>query len=132
MFKIEKKKFESNVEMKSEWNMTNLDFQRIDSIFQDIDANYYKCAKGKWKYVTHYLSSLKAFYRYIRPMMNGKEKTRFDSSFSITKKLGNTTKGFEHTEKLHDSLMIKRQFLGMGIFASKNKKIAEEDLKDDL
>lgn len=131
MFEIAIKK-KSEIESHSEWNMTQYDFKRIDEIFYDIDENYSKASKGKNKYISFYLISLKAFYRYLRPLLKTSQQKNYDKEFVILKKLVNNKIKLDKIETLHDNLMQKRQLLGMGIFASRNKPIAEKHLKVDI
>ena len=131
---MKKPKPEDFLEFKSEFHMTQLDFFRLDTILKTIDEYYFRCANLQFKYLLRYLNALKALYNYMRPLLKEITRGDFDKEFKelrhkilVISKLNYET--FEEIEHLHEKLMILRQLIGMGVFAKRDIKIAEKDLK---
>lgn len=131
----QKKEF---MEFKSEWNMTQLDFKRLDEILKRIDEYYFQSSIGKGKDFIKYINSLKALYRYIRPLLKESRRKEYDGEIMAIRrlltdgnKLDNST--FHRIEKLHDKLMDLRQFSGIGLFASPSiRDPTDKYFKDDI
>lgn len=116
--------------------MTQLDFKRIDEIMKHVDEYYFQSSIGRSKFYLYYLNSLKALYRYLRPLMKGNDRTKYDNKFSGIKSKIIQNKDdsmFMKIEELHDEIMNVRQFSGIGLFAYKyTKDPTEAYMKRDL
>lgn len=124
------------IEYKSDFNMAVMDLQRIDIILTRADECSLLCGEGRLNYIIHYFSALRAFYRYLRPLMLGKYRDNFDYFFEILwtniySKKELTWQTFRMLEDLHNYLLRARQSLNIGMPVSVKKQIAEKWLKDE-
>lgn len=127
-------KKKSNVGYKSEWNMTELDFKRMHEILKHIDEYSFQSTIGKTNNQMKYLCSLKALYRYIRPLLVEPKQKEYDRVFKNLRKEASTGNDIvEKIEDLHDDLMKIRQFAGMGMSISpKVRDPTSKYLKKDI
>ena len=123
-------------EYTSEFNMTLFDMQRMDKILTRVDTYSILCgAELKFRYLLPYLNTLKAFYRYIRPLLKKEYYTDYDKRFNQLEK--RMLRGeldynvYKEVEKLHEDLLESRQRLNLGLFVTKKKEIAEKYIKEE-
>ncbi len=111
----------------SEYNMTQYDIARIDKILQAIDDYTLRIGEGDMWCIRAYLNGLRAFYRYLRPLLNKTERTPFETAFRMLYEMVYSQEEynldiFMKIEWLHNELLSSRQWHSLGLFAGPHQK----------
>lgn len=124
------------IAMESEFNMAALDLERIDIILTRADESSLLCGEGRLNYLIHYFSALRAFYRYLRPLMPRGVYDNYDVYFNemwrriyVERKFN--WNSFRQLENLHNFLLTSRQMMKLGLPASRRREISEKWLKPE-
>jgi hypothetical protein len=119
-------KVEFTPTLMSEYNMTQYDIARIDKILQKIDDYTLMIGEGDSWFIIAYLNGLRAFYRYLRPLLNSTERQPMELAFSLLYHLVYSEgeynlETFMKIEWLHNQLLSLRQSHSLGLFAGKKQ-----------
>jgi len=84
-----------------------------------------------------YFNTLRAIYRYIRPLLNDTFKERYDKRFrdiadKLYKELKFTWSTFLEIERLHIDIYETMQLYNLSFAASKDVKYAEKYIKPEF
>lgn len=118
------------------FNMAILDLQRIDSVLAAIDNIYMQCSNGDFASLVLYSSSLRALYKYFKPLLMSEQRDRYERNFQeierkllIEKKF--TWSMFKEIEVLHEELMDTRQAIGLGMPVNVEDMATLKELKPE-
>lgn len=134
----EKKKFEPR--WKAEFSMGQLDYERYDKILMAIDNYAVLASQEPVNYIKPYLSSLRQFFRQLRPILPINVKEKYDKEFNnledevnnfletrfkltiilITKK---TNLLLKKIGELNNEVLVMKQLCGLGIIVSKKETL---------
>ena len=115
-----------NIELRSNYNMSQLDTFRIDSILWRIDNLFMRCGEGRFENLTPYFYAMRSLFHYLRPLMHQGTITEYENSFRILQDMLLTRPKptvrdciimFMRLEAMQNELLRSRQMLGVGFSA---------------
>ena len=124
-------------DLRSEFNMSVLNLHKLDQLQRLADRYSIECSNMKLRNLLPYFNTLRAIYRYIRPLLNDTYKERYDERFrkiadKLYKELKFTWSTFLVLEKLHIDIYETMQLYNLSFAASKDIRYAEKHLKPEF
>ncbi len=129
----------------SEFNPTAFELARVNEIVNKILYYQELCfniANVNAKHLLNWLAALRSLYSIIKPLLVDSIKVEKDKTFKEVKMRILDTTTYESINKINslvdyminltDDLFYLRQVVGLGLYASEEKELAEKDLRERL
>jgi len=129
-----------NIELRSVYNMSQLDMFRIDAILWRMDNLYMECGIGNFSRLIPFYFSIKSLYHYLKPLMHKGVFEPYEKWFAellseILAKPKPTYREcmlmFLRLEELQNEMLRSRQMLGVG-FSARRPSNDEKYLKPEF
>jgi len=130
------KKGVKSVDLHSVFNMSQLSMETVHDLGNQADNYSMLCSNLQFRYLIYYYTSLKAIYRYIRPLINKNSQAVYDDRFEdlegiIYKQVKFTWGTYKILDVLHRDLIQERQYKNLLWSATRDERYAENYFKEE-